>query len=92
MSEKIEPALSAEEWRDLLEGMPVGTFDDAAAIALANHSLADDDPRKITRERIETLRSAMELAVEGRRHYRPAEGDALAFLDALESYLPPAEP
>jgi hypothetical protein len=53
-------------------------------IAVANHLLPDDDPRKITRNRVNFLRSiAAEMPKWG--------GYVGAFADALESYIPPEE-
>jgi hypothetical protein len=59
--------------------MPV---DPAEAIALANAALPDTDPRKITREMVDRLKSLIQ----------PGEDDEQAFLDALKSYLPPKTP
>ena len=56
-------------------------------IALANHGLADDDPRKITREWIALLYKAAKFGdIDG------ADFSALkSVAEALESYLPPRE-
>lgn len=113
MTDHIEPALTAEEWRDGEfdshyvntptslqidhKGRVFATSDpdgddrasvilneshDFAAlyklIALANAALPDGDPRKITREIVDQLRST-------RGEYL----DFSAFGDALASYLPP---
>ena len=60
-----------------------------AAMAVANDALSDDDPRKITREKIEMIRAAAnsvaDEVVEGSHRVT----DLRAFADALESYLPP---
>jgi hypothetical protein len=62
MSEKIEPALSAEEWANVVEARtvlssPAGVLkymvvrdERVAAVAIGNYLLPDSDPRKITRE------------------------------------------
>lgn len=115
MSEKIEPALTAEQWAeiqsapiesdDLYPLAPVARCevlakivgfaaysDDAwyipdpvAAIAACNAALPDDDPRKITREKLDDLRAGLDVGEDTRND----ESAARAFLDALESYLPP---
>lgn len=67
-----------------------------AIMALANAALPDDDPRKITRERVEALRIAME-------YWQPRDGDGVAWDEyravhatlrdlhsALAALLPPA--
>lgn len=59
-----------------------------ALIALANATLPDSDPRKITREKIAELRDAIEVVANATRD----EASNLAFLDALSSYLPPEGP
>lgn len=119
MSEKIEPALTREQWDqepneygqtfwnfgdvhvshfDVDGGDIAVNYDGAvydsgrqllgaarhAVIALINDSLPDDDPRKITREKIEGLRT--ELSSENNF---ADKSDGWAFLDALESYLAP---
>lgn len=49
-------------------------------IAIANAALHDDDPRKITRDRIVAMREALD----------ETDNEALRqFADALEAYLPP---
>ena len=66
-----------------------------ALIALANAALPDDDPRKITREKIATLREMVGYAAgaytsSGESEDLKADEAFLSpFLDALESYLPP---
>ena len=119
MSEKIEPALTAEEWangqyigadlsirrrNDGLSGhrleldvraTPFDTPEDfAAAVAMFNAALPGDDPRKITRERIEALRRCVELARESEMGTRGGvdwrrDTFADSTILALESYLPP---
>ena len=91
MAEKIEPALTAEEWAenerhsiDYMIESRSGRCEYAKVVALANWAL-DDDPRKITRETIDgLLRVADDLATPD-RHSRPL----YALARALESYLPP---
>jgi hypothetical protein len=90
MTDRIEPALTPEQWiehREALnddgygyQAVPYweGLAGQAGAIAVANDLLPDSDPRKITRERITLLRDPA---------YR--ETEQMAFIDALASYLPP---
>lgn len=102
MTDRIEPALSSEEWahamdEDVREGLAYevtylwGSSRPAATIALANAALLDSDPRKITRTKITLLREA----ADSHRAYDSiepfhAEAKSLAeFANALESYLPP---
>jgi hypothetical protein len=122
MSEKIEPALSRDGWRDreyespeygshavvikhdadgtvcvsewfggpetpgdVIELPPEAI---APAIALLNAALPNEDPRKITREKIARLRSLLQVSDD----YAGDDFDESgAFLDALESYLPPEQ-
>ena len=78
MSEKIEPALTAEEWQYWLgdrgyldltldAGMDAMAYSlhqsRAAIIALANAALPDSDPRKITRALVAMLRDAADLHI-----------------------------
>lgn len=63
MTDKIEPALTPEEWRDTDRAMrqhvgalPERADDLAQVIALANAALPDSDPRKITREDVRACR------------------------------------
>lgn len=92
MSEKIEPALSAEEWaRKREDGLDL--YDDFVSdrpgsgpriIAAINDDLPDDDSRKITREWVIELRRVAQAF--------PSLGELreiAAMADALESYLPP---
>jgi hypothetical protein len=60
---------------------------DAAAIAALNAHLSDDDPRKITREKIDDFRDILRSYAE--HESSGNESAAYAFLAALESYLPP---
>lgn len=91
MSEKIEPALSPEEWSEAIRN-PIqwGINGDephitVQQIAVANAALPSGDPRKITREKVEMMRRAAWNVPDG------YSGNlALSeFADALESYLPP---
>ena len=108
----IEPALTPKAWASIDRGddLPYGygssVLDDLsvldeedirAAIAYLNDRLPDNDPRKITRERLTALRSAIDS--ERQRIdvlpnvYPFADLVPLAlgkFVDALESYLPPS--
>lgn len=78
-----------DDWGESADAPP------AAVIALANHALPDDDPRKITREWVEALRAEAK-----RGQYAERVGDNAGFsaidpalasqiANALESYLPP---
>lgn len=77
MPEKIEPALSAEEFREIDEAGSIASAVDwiamgkespdaqaAAAIAVANHMLPDSDFRKITRTHVNALRFAADALRE----------------------------
>lgn len=75
MSEKIEPALTAQEWADAREpdsseGLAYevtylwGRSRPAGTIAIANAALKDDDRRKITRDKIIQLRSVAHFLEE----------------------------
>lgn len=100
---KIDPALTAEEWGDVL-GDPMLADGDvhtvarswimpdptpAQWIALANAMLPDSDPRKITREKLATIRHALDLLPRVEQDDYADYSTAEAFADALESYLPP---
>lgn len=66
---RVAPALSAEEWAEWRKGdsdigwaiAGVRVRNIAQLIAVANDSLEDDDPRKITRERIALLRMVVSM-------------------------------
>lgn len=74
MSEKIEPALTPEEWAKVVAehtetpfSAPTSIYYDliggnpdgcAEIIALNNFVLPHDDPRKITREKLKVMRAA----------------------------------
>jgi hypothetical protein len=93
VTDKIEPALSAEEWARLPRQVThfieesAGVGDYPAIIAVCNAALPDSDPRKITADQVHCLRIAADaLKVTGllsQSLYR--------FADALESYLPPTD-
>lgn len=91
-TEPIEPALTAEDWAN---PSGIGLYDLCVRwepdglpkiIALANADLPDSDPRKITREKLAGLRVALSTTSRPADVYNRVGG---AFLDALESYLPP---
>lgn len=98
---KIEPALSAEEWATsrIPGGVAAGewiTPEQAPGyIALLNDALPDDDPRKITREKIDKLREMVSYAAGAytfsaeSEELKADEAMLAPFLDALASYLPP---
>lgn len=93
MSEKIEPALTPEQWRDsdrtiteMVGALPERAEDMVSLVALANAALPDSDHRKITREMVGRLRWAASHAGESNGGAQQCI-DAIA--DALESYLPP---
>lgn len=102
MSEKIEPALSAEEWQKVEEPMVTGKqsalrylfdeIDEEQAIALANNALRDNDPRKITRKIVAEIRDCAEI-MDGEYAFEPVRraqaARITAFANALASYLPP---
>jgi hypothetical protein len=108
--EKIKPAMTAAEWARGINGHDwehlaalAGT--EAQLIALANAALPDSDPRKITRERVQSLRALAEelafddctipededapLTLAGREHRHRLIAEARNLAAALESYLPP---
>jgi hypothetical protein len=92
-SRAIPTVLSGEQWLSVT-AIKGDAHHCHQTIALANHALPDDDPRKITRVGLSALRADAE---ELRK--RSSNGDDALFLiawrmtlmaDALESYLPPA--
>lgn len=101
MTDRLDPALSAEEWRefqrDLQHGLEIGLLPDGVGyevahcayyIAVNNAALPDTDPRKITREWVTFLREQAVGAFSS--DYRGADAaEFTAMADALESYLPP---
>lgn len=87
-TDRIEPALSAEEWAARPDMYDIVTrweeSDLPKIIAAANADLPDSDHRKITREMVSDAR----LAATNAGHAKwSARYNAIA--DALESYLPP---
>jgi hypothetical protein len=58
-------------------------------IALANAALPDSDRRKITREKLATIRLALDLLPRADDEDVMAHQAANEFVDGLESYLPP---
>lgn len=104
---KIEPAVTSEQWarhsdtfRRVWMIEAVDEQDFAALIALANAALKDDDPRKITREKVRLVRELADLAWLRAKSFKIAEpfatqnadrarAEVEQFADALESYLPP---
>ena len=103
MSGKIEPALTEEEWAHFRDRFQMyeemGTPDiykfegyvGAQGVAVHNSIIDDGDPRKITREKIETMRMAWDCL----RDSLPRSADDTSvkllesFADALAAYLPP---
>jgi hypothetical protein len=102
MSDKIEAALTSDEWKalqwsefaaaDMIAASRVPFADrPLAIIAILNAALPDSDPRKITREWIQSIRDSAD-AVDG--EWGVGKGDhpiairLAAIADALESYLP----
>lgn len=99
-----EPALSPKQWkayqddrhRIIVEGFGGSsavilgdTLDHAAAIAINNDLLEHDDPRKITRATLVTLRSASDLMHVRHGNEIETKRRLDAFTLALESYLAP---
>lgn len=106
MTDKIEPALTPEEWRDALsEDMRDGLAYEVsylwgrerphAAIAIANAALPDSDPRKLAREMVryllEIARFCESVSEERTGEIEP-ETKLRDIAAALESYLPPEIP
>lgn len=101
MTDKIEPALTAEEWaayrkRGVTLSSAIDDFLDllpeelARGIALANFSLPDDDPLKITREDVAILRGVLDiLASYATVNAHPAIQLANGLAAKLEALLPP---
>lgn len=99
MTDRIEPALTAEEWarggkfghvtldswREHPERIP-GT------IALANAALPDSDPRKITRKMVDYLCELANDEDDARAMGEQTQVDTIrvrAIASALAAYLPP---
>jgi hypothetical protein len=97
----IEPALTAEQWAEVLDGSAgsVGLLmsESAECMARANHYLPDDDPRKITREDISALRAVRDFwepqtdedAAWEDRHAPLMRGKLSGLLRKLAALLPP---
>lgn len=84
MSDKIEPALTPDEWREIRKAATeAGTdslsliYDDAIGptdatraycIAINNFALPDSDPRRITREWVNGLRARAANSRDSYRH------------------------
>jgi hypothetical protein len=84
---EIEPAFTPEEWKDLPDSYGLCVEwdgNEAKIIALANDSLPDSDPRKITRKTLDSIwgEDGGWVPVEYTRKIAAA----------LKSYLPPEEP
>lgn len=87
MSEKIEPAVSPEIWKQVA-GSPwpidsyIGDTPEVCAylIALNNHTLPDSDPRKITRRMIAEMEACADEADSQTLH---------DYAMALAAFLPP---
>lgn len=111
MTDKIEPALTTEEWANVqrfgvgLLAIEVLVAEDEPqkAVAIANAALPDSDSRKITRERVAAIREAADELESNLKnpHWRMDDDRSWAaynvrlcreMADALESYLPPANP
>lgn len=60
-------------------------------IALANAALPEGHPAKITREKLDDLNSAVQMATRDGVYTKEYAGE-FAFIDALRSYLPPDTP
>ena len=98
--QKIQPALTAEEFDDFQSALNDGAtaagavifyaerYEWAKVIFCANHALPDDDPRKITRADVECLK----LAAGEWEHvdHRAASYSSLPIIIAkLNALLPP---
>lgn len=104
MSERIEPALSAESWRGVrsyeanygargrCEAYGDWVDTEAGMIAAYNDLLPDSDPRKITREKLAQVRAALaqqHVDLSNDQWMTPEVRALATLLEALESYLPP---
>lgn len=98
MTDRIEPAMSAAEFRNEARDEPSILGDIryvehpahlAKIIALANDLLPDTDPRKITRAKVETLRHMIGADESWTGTSEADFASAVEFLDALASLLPP---
>lgn len=73
-------------------GIHVEREDVPAIMALANAALPDDDPRKITRARMQAVRAALAeqfVDLSEDQWTSDATKELTVLLAALESYLPP---
>lgn len=99
-SAAVGPEFALQRLRDLYdshgEAQALRVQDMPQVIALANAALPDDDPHKVTREKVERLHEGARAMMN--THYERCTGgctceresDALAaFADTLASYLPP---
>jgi hypothetical protein len=59
----ITPALSAEDWREVLPNIIGSQAVPHQTMAIANAALPDDDPRKITRADVDAIETAMTHAI-----------------------------
>lgn len=101
---EIEPALTAEEWARIERDVPImriSTVDDVcsldlddkvAAIAIANHTLPDGDPRKITRDDVDFLEWVAEQMRKAPIGSPDDDAKLDRFADRLRALLPPEEP
>jgi hypothetical protein len=93
MTDRLEPALSEEEWARVHDGTARWAVLDMAPevqrkmIALANAALPDDDPRKITWEMVTVIREAAHVPQHDGATWEDERVTRIA--DTLESYLPP---
>jgi hypothetical protein len=100
MTDRIEPALTRDEWTKVLEditdaALHLGwaeaevqwlTTERAGLLALTNHLLPDSDPRKIRRRHVVALRSVLHQNPDK----LPGYGEPLQQLcEALDAILPP---
>jgi hypothetical protein len=99
--EQIRPALSREQWARLHDshGIPVEIAavlavennDWHGGMALCNHVLPDEDPRRITRADVETLTVTVDAMDRAYVAYLPARDNLLTLIAKLSALLPPAE-
>jgi hypothetical protein len=99
----IPPALDAEEWTEVEPLTESGYSDDlyqlvsrgikvsdlTKIIALANHYLPDDDPRKITWAMVDIIREAGKWIGREGNPYIGFAKNLPRYADVLASYLPP---
>jgi hypothetical protein len=75
----ITPALSAEDWREVLPNIIGSQAVPHQTMAIANAALPDDDPRKITRADVETVIAGAYAATDE----FPLDPDAMALEASL---------